>query len=593
MLARSRTVAEPRWSPDGRHVAWVDAFAGRADVAVAPADGSGPPVVVTADTPVVSVGAYGGGAYTWSDADRLVVAASDGRLVLVAADGAGSRTLSDIGRAAAPACPAAPRWVAFVREGDDRCELVVAPLEGPDEPKVLSRADYAWDPACSPDGALVAWHEWDLPNMPWDGSRIVVASPDGAAPLVVAGRDGEAVGQPRWSPDGRRLGFVTDRDGWWNVWSVDRSGRDARPVAAEPHEQAEPPWGPGQRSFAWSPDGTAVALVRNEDGFGRLVVAGPDGAETRARGWHHGLDWGAAGIVAVRSGARTPAAVTVLGPGGRRVVARGPVGGFETIGLAEPEVVTWPGRDGTAVPGLLWRPAAHTPGRDAPPLLVDVHGGPTGQATAAWRPAVSFFTCRGWAVLAPNPTGSTGYGRAYAQALAGEWGGRDVEEVAAGIRAAADRGWGDPERVAVGGGSAGALTALLLCVRYPDLVRAAVSQYGVTDLAALAATTHRFESRYLDRLVGVLPRDAARYRERSPATHAAALRVPVLVLHGRDDRVVPVGQAEAFVAAIEAAGGTVEAHLYDGEGHGWRLPDTIEDAYRRMDAFLRRYVGDP
>jgi dipeptidyl aminopeptidase/acylaminoacyl peptidase len=333
-------------------------------------------------------------------------------------------------------------------------------------------------------------------------------------------------------------------------------------------------------------------LARNEDGFGRLVVVGPDGAQPRARGWHHGLDWGDAGIVAVRSGARAPSAVTVLGPGGRRVVARGPVGGFESVGVVEPEPVAWPGTGGTTVYGLLWRPTGTRPG-SRPPLLVDVHGGPTGQATAAWRPAASFFTSRGWAVLAPNPTGSTGYGRAYAQALAGEWGERDVEDVAAGIRAAAARGWGDPDRVAVSGGSAGALTALLVCVRHPDLVRAAVSQYGVTDLAALAATTHRFESRYLDRLVGVLPLDAARYRDRSPATHAAALRVPVLVLHGRDDRVVPVAQAEALVRAVDAAGGTVVCNLYDGEGHGWRLPDTIEDAYQRIDAFLGRYVADP
>ena len=591
MLARSRTVAEPRWSPDGRRLAWVDAFAGRADVVVGPADGSTPPVVVTADTPVASVGAYGGGAYTWADADRLVVAASDGRLVVVAGDGAAARTLSAVGRAAAPACPAVPGPVAFVREGDDCCEVAVVGLEEPGEPTVLSAADYAWDPAWSPDGALVAWHEWDLPNMPWDGSRIAVAG-IGGAPRVVAGGEDEAVGQPRWSPDGSRLGFVTDRDGWWNVWTVDRDGRDARPLLAEPREQAEPPWGPGQRSFAWSPDGSAVALVRNEDGFGQLVVVGPDGAQPRARGWHHGLDWGDAGIVAVRSGARAPSAVAVLGPGGRRVVARGPVGGFESVGVVEPEPVAWPGTGGTTVYGLLWRPTGTRAG-SRPPLLVDVHGGPTGQATAAWRPAATFFTSRGWAVLAPNPTGSTGYGRAYAQALAGEWGERDVEDVAAGIRAAAARGWGDPDRVAVSGGSAGALTALLVCVRHPDLVRAAVSQYGVTDLAALAATTHRFESRYLDRLVGVLPRDAARYRDRSPATHAAALRVPVLVLHGRDDRVVPVAQAEALVRAVDAAGGTVVCNLYDGEGHGWRLPDTIEDAYQRIDAFLGRYVTHP
>ena len=179
--------------------------------------------------------------------------------------------------------------------------------------------------------------------------------------------------------------------------------------------------------------------------------------------------------------------------------------------------MTWPGPDGAPVHGLLWRPAGPPAGAGPrPPLLVDVHGGPTGQATVAWRPGPPFFTTRGWAVLAPNATGSTGYGRAYAQALAGSWGHRDVDDVAAGIRHAVAQGWCEPDRVAVTGGSVGALTGLLLCAWHGDLVRAAVTMYGVTDLAALAETTHRFESRDLDRLVGVLPRDADRYRHRSP-----------------------------------------------------------------------------
>ena len=302
MVARSRVVAEPRWSPDGRRLAWVEAFAGRADVVVAPAEGTGPPVVVTADVPVAPVGAYGGGVFTWAGPDRLVVAAADGQLVVLAADGAVRCTLSRDGRAAAPACPADGQWVAFVRDGDATCDVAVVPVDGHTEPTVVSHADYAWDPTCAPDGRAVAWHEWDLPNMPWDGSRVVVAAADGAGRRVVAGGDAEAVGQPRWSPDGRRLAYVTDRDGWWNVWVGADDGRAAGPVLPEPYEQAEPPWGPGQRSFAWSPDGTAVALVRNEDGFGRLVVVGEHGPVLRATGWHHGLDWGRPGIVAVRSG---------------------------------------------------------------------------------------------------------------------------------------------------------------------------------------------------------------------------------------------------------------------------------------------------
>jgi dipeptidyl aminopeptidase/acylaminoacyl peptidase len=193
-------------------------------------------------------------------------------------------------------------------------------------------------------------------------------------------------------------------------------------------------------------------------------------------------------------------------------------------------------------------------------------------------------------VFAPNPRGSTGYGRAYAQALTGAWGDRDVDDVATGIRHVASQGWCDPRRVAASGGSAGALTVLLLCAHHGDLVHAGISMYGVTDLFALAETTHRFESRYLDRLVGVLPDDADRYRDRSAVTHATAIHVPLLVLQGDADRVVPPEQARRLVDAARDAGATVEAHVYAGEGHGWSRPETVVDVYTRTDAFLRRAI---
>lgn len=587
MIAWSRVVAEPRWSPDGARLAWVSAFGGRSDVIVVPTDGSAPAIVATGDTGVTGVGAYGGGGFAWAGPDQLVVAAADGRLMVTPSDGGPATVLAAAARVAAPALSPDGTQVAFILEDDHRCVVAVASVDGSAPPAVLSAADYAWDPAWSPDGTQVAWHEWDLPNMPWDESRIALAAPDGNGRRVMVGEAGEAVGQPRWRPDGT-LAYVTDRDGYWNVWAGTSS--DARPVLPEPCEQAEPPWGPGQRSFAFSPDGRSVAINRNEDGFGRLTVVAAAGAANLGRGWHHGLDWGRDGIVAVRSGARTPSAVTVTdSTGARRVVARGPVGGFEAAGLVEPDPVTWSSDEGSTVHGLRFLPGRSALGAGTrPPLLVDIHGGPTGQATAGWRPWVQYFVTRGWAVLAPNPRGSTGYGRPYAQALAGEWGHGDVADVAAGIRAAGAHGWCDPARVAVSGNSAGAMTALLLCAQHPDLVHAGISMYGVTDLVALAETTHRFESRYTDRLVGLLPRDADRYRQRSPVTHAASIRVPLLVLQGDADRVVPPEQAQRLVDAVRDAGGDVEAHVYPGEGHGWSRAETIIDAYARVDAFLHR-----
>ena len=188
--------------------------------------------------------------------------------------------------------------------------------------------------------------------------------------------------------------------------------------------------------------------------------------------------------------------------------------------------------------GLLWRAAGALPvGGRGRPLLVMVHGGPTGQSLADWTPQVQAFVQRGWSVLQPDYRGSTGHGRAYTQALAGRWGERDVADVAAGIRHAVKEGWADASRVAIVGGSAGGMTALLVAAQYPDLVQAVVARYPVCDLVDLALTTHRFESTYTYRLVGPLPDAADIYRDRSPIARAAEIRVPVLLLPRRPGHV--------------------------------------------------------
>jgi dipeptidyl aminopeptidase/acylaminoacyl peptidase len=593
MVARSRGVGEPRAAPGGTAAGWLESFDGRVDLVVVPAPGAAP-VTVTADVGVTPAGAYGGGGWCWAGDDEVVVATDDRRLVVLGAQGGPVRRVLDEG-ASASAPTVSGGLVAFARETDAACDVAIVPLDASAWPVRASRADFARDPAWAPDGTRLAWHEWDLPAMPWDASRVAVAQVTDGWPgvaEVVAGGDGVACGQPRFAPDGRSLAYVCDRGGWMRVWVARPDGARARLLLDEEHEHAEPSWGPGQRSFAWSPDASEIALCRNEEGFGRLVAVGARRRRVRelAKGWHTGLDWGPAGILAARSGARTPTAI-VLQParaGARSVLARGPVGGFEAAGLVEPEPVTW--RSGPArVHGLLYLPPGRPLG-DPPPLLVGVHGGPTDQAVAEFRPEIAYWTSRGWAVLRPNYRGSTGYGRAYAQALAGRYGERDVTDTAAGIRALGRAGRVDPARVAVVGGSSAGLTVLALCARHPDLVRAGVDAFGITDLFGLAETTHRFESTYLDALVGRLPDHAARYRDRSPLTFASEIRVPVLVLQGADDPVVPRAQSDALVEAMRAAGVPVEYRVYEGEGHGFRRLESVADELVRTEAFLTRWV---
>jgi dipeptidyl aminopeptidase/acylaminoacyl peptidase len=596
MIARSHGVGEPRWSPSGRALAWLDSWNGRTDVVVAPTAGDRPPRIVTADFAVTPAGAYGGGGFCWISDDELAVAGADGRLGVVPVAGGPPRIVSRDGVALAPAASPDGELIAFSLDRDDACDIAVVPVDGSEWPRKISRAaDYAWDAAWSADSRTLAWHEWDLDEMSWDASRIAMCALSDSKPTIVAGGADEGVGQPRFSPDGAHLAWTSDRDGVMNLWVAHADGTEPQRLVGEAQEHASPAWGPGQRTYAWSPDGNALAYCRNEDGFGRLVTRalGAEGDSVEiAKAWHSGLAWSEAGIAAVRSGARTPSTVVVTDAttGERREIARGPMAGFEAAGLVEPEAVTWKS-DGATVHGLLYRPATSALGAGTkPPLYVHIHGGPTSQVTAEWSPRTAYWVSRGWAVLAPNYRGSSGYGREYAQGLRDQWGVVDVADTAAGIRNAIRLEWCDPTRVVVVGGSAGGMTVLLMCALHGDLVRAGVSLFGVTDLFELARTTHRFESRYLDAIIGKLPADADRYRDRSPITHADKITVPVLVLQGDEDRAVPKPQADAMVDAMRRAGAPVEYHVYAGEGHGFRKLENVVDELERTEAFLTKWV---
>lgn len=624
MCGRGRVLAEPRLSPDAQWVAFVATAQGQATLVVVPV-GGGPEVVVTSDPAPPPTSSYGGGTFDWAPAsDALVYVGTDRLLYWQPLVGGPPRQVVGDGPVFAPAVSPDGRRVAYVRQG--RHVAVASLVEGGPWPLRLSAApDFAFDPAWSPDGRLVAWHEWDVPAMPWDDSHIMVAPSDGAGtPAAVPVGGPSAAAQPRFSPDGTTLAFLCDARGWLNVWQCRSDGDQPAVLLAEEAEHGDASWGPGQRSFAWSPDGRHVAFCRNEGGFGRLCVASFPGDAVREldRGVYRSLTWVGDHIAGLRSGARTPDQIVVLAPEAagaaraagaatapgaattgvgeadelrrptvaRHILARGPVAGFEAQGLVEPEPVTWESDDvaglGTTVHGRLYRARGDQEG----PLLVWIHGGPTSQDQVTFDARVAFYCDRGASVLQVDHRGSTGWGRAYAQAMQREWGRLDVADAAAGMRAAGERGWGDPSRMVPIGSSAGGMTVLLLLATHPELCAAGVDRYGVTDLFDLDETTHRFEGHYLRSLVGELPDASNEYRQRSPITQAAAIAAPLLVLQGSADNVVPRAQSDALVAAVRAAGGTVEYHVYDGEGHGWSRAEVVVDELERTWAFLRRFV---
>ncbi len=594
MLASGRDLSEPRVSPDGQRVVFVASSGGRTALVVVPVTG-GPERRLSTEPEPRAGRLTSGGVLDWlPDSSGVVYVARDGDLWLQPVVGGAPRriTRQPAGEgAAAPAVSPAGRRVAYVV--DDR-HVAVAPIDPAEGwPVRLSAhdAEFSCDPSWSADGAFVAWHAWRPPAMAWDESVWMVSPADGSGVVAAWGAEDLAVQQPRFSPAGSDLAFLCDATGWLNLWvfGPERSG-DA-PLVAEAFEHGESTAGQGQRSLAWSPDGSAIAFCRNETGFGRLcVVRLADGVVREvAKAVHGGLSWRGSTLVALRSGATTPTQLVAYDAGAdgsgswaRTVLAVGPVVGFEPH-LVEPEPVTFPGLDGADVHARLYRPAGTN---GAGRMLLWIHGGPTSQWPVSFNARVAFWLSRGWSVLFVDHRGSTGWGRAYAQAMTHRWGELDVDDSAAAARAAVERGWARTGAIVAMGGSAGGFTVLNLARRHPELLAAAVALYPVTDLRALDHTTHRFEAHYNGRLVGAWPAAAAAYRERSPLFDAASIAVPLLVLHGDADRVVPVEQSEALAAAMRDAGRAVTFHVYPGEGHGWGSPTVMADELARTERFL-------
>jgi dipeptidyl aminopeptidase/acylaminoacyl peptidase len=596
---------------DGADILWVEgrpSEAGRRILVRRAPDGTVRDVTPTGFNVRNRVHEYGGGSLVVAGGVVVFSHFGDGRLYRQRTDGSDAPTpITPEGewRYADLRVDAGRGRLLAVREdhtgqGEAVNEIVALPLDGSAKPTVIAHGhDFFAAPRPSPDGAHLAWLSWDHPNLPWDGTTLWQAdvAADGSVgdPQAVAGGPDEWISQPRWSPSGE-LWFVAERDEWATLMSLAayRAGERGR----LPIDFAPPDWIFDRPTHAFLPDGRVVAAART-NGRDRVWLIDTNGGTPREieSPFTEIAYLVGAGDAVVFVGSRPTEANAVVrldpATGHWEALRSASDRAFDAAYLAQPEPIAFPTTGGATAHALYYAPTNPAVGGldgELPPLIVRSHGGPTSSASTGLSLSTQLMTSRGIAVVDVDYGGSTGYGRSYRKRLEGQWGVVDLDDCVAAARHLVERGLADPARVCIEGGSAGGYTTLA-ALAFRDAFAAGICYFGIGDLEAFVRDTHKFEARYLDRLVGPYPAEAATYRERSPVHYLDRLACPLLILQGLDDRVVPPNQSQMMADALRAKGIPYAYLAFEGEGHGFRGQAALRRSMEAELSFLGQVFG--
>jgi len=603
MAARPR-LEDVQWLADGSGLVWLERRDGIGQLLLMRS--GEPPRTLLTDHNVSGGVGYGGGDFGLGRESVYFADRSGGLFRYDLPSGQPVPITLASGGSASPMTSPSGRWVLYIRSDGSEDVLAIADARGSQwSENLVSGADFYMQPAWNPSEDAIAWIEWNHPNMPWDSTCLKLGVLAGDPPHVVSSRiivgdPGETASQPQFSPDGRFLSYILSR-GEWEALEVLELATGSRKTWLEgDFALSTPAWTQGNRSYGWNANSQSLYIIKNAAGRGEVCSVDSSGnclpIPMGRYTWFKQISV---------SPTNSEFAVIAASPADPEQIVRWDGERIHVLAISDSQVlpetdlpvplpVEWETTDGLTAFGFLSLPANSLySGQGLPPLIVNVHGGPTSQVPLSYPSDALYFTTRGYAWLEVNYRGSTGYGRKYRDSLSGRWGEADVEDCVTGAQAMAARGLVDKSRMVIFGGSSGGLTVLNALIYHPGVFKAGVAMYPVCDLFTLALETHKFEKHYDQQLVGVLPADAEVYRKRSPLFQADRIRDAVAIFHGSDDRAVPLSQSQAVVDRLRAAGTSYIFQIYEGEGHGFRKTETLLDLYPRIEKFLQNFVITP
>lgn len=594
LLSQISSIKDAQLMTDGT-IVWIDSIDGNTDLNVK-RHSDAQQKIVTGRKISGTLG-YGGGELT-SHKDWIFFVSEHALYRISGNGGLPERVTRELGDIASPAISPDGKRVLLAHSSEKRDSILLSLLDPHAWPiEIASGSDFYMQPVWHPSGAKIAWIEWDHPQMPWDGTRLMMADIDdiGVSNIRrIAGNQDTPIFQPEFSPDGQYLSYISSTGEYDALFLLDLNTEKINTLVKD-KIIAAPPWIQGLRVYGWN--NTGIYYLETINATRQLFHISLSGQEKHISvdpyQWFEQISVCSKrdqlSLIAYSS--QTPARVISLSDKKIKIISRSAPENIPGGYISDPIHIKWPAADGTITYALFYPPAnPEYSSRELPPLIINVHGGPTSARNYSFNEKAIFFNSRGYAYVELNYRGSTGYGRAYMLKLRRNWGKIDVEDSVNCAKAVSELGLADSRRIVIMGGSAGGYTTLNALINYPGVFKLGINLYGVSNLFDFMIETHKFEERYNDSLVGVFPKDFAIIKEYSPSERLDEIRDPMLIFQGDEDPVVPKAHSEIVVKALQQNSIPYIYRVYQGEGHGFKKIANIVDMYHTIDNALKNWV---